>query len=230
LPRRCAARRRRVPPVAIVVPPIEGRSLHRRAAGSAFVVAPPLPSLSRKRCLPCGAVAPFIVAPPLPSSSPTLIVAWFCLRCRAAAAFLVAPPLPSSLRPCFCLHRPAFCCPAAPCRCRDASPCGPLPSCAVRCRCRVARPSRRAALSCRPSPSSCPVVVPPVALLPLAVVVPTVKVAVPPVALLPLAGVVPRRRAARRRCVPPVAVVLCPSKSLYCVVCTILFTILLAIG
>jgi hypothetical protein len=48
---------------------------------------------------------------------------------------------------------------------------------------------------------------PPVNLLPLVVVVPTVKVVVPPVALLPLAGVVPRRRAARRRCVPPVAVV-----------------------
>jgi len=60
--------------------------------------------------------------------------------------------------------------------------------------------------------------VPPVALLPLAVVVPTVKVIVPPVALLPLAGVVPRRRAARCRCVLPVAVVVRPSKSLYCVV------------
>jgi hypothetical protein len=96
-PRRCAARRRRVPPVAIVVPPIEVRSLHRRPAGSVFVLAPPLPSLSRKRCLPCGATAPFIVAPPLPSSSPTLIVAWLCLRRRAAAASLliVAPPLPS---------------------------------------------------------------------------------------------------------------------------------------
>jgi hypothetical protein len=94
--RRRAARRRRVPPVAIVVPPIEVRSLHRRPAGSAFVVAPPLSSLLRKRCLPCGAAAAFIVAPPLPSSSPPLIVAWFCLRCRAAAAFLVAPPLPPS--------------------------------------------------------------------------------------------------------------------------------------
>jgi hypothetical protein len=105
-----AACRCRVPPVAIVVPPIEVRSLHRRPAGSVFVVAPPLPSLSRKRCLPCGAAAPFIVAPPLPSlsrkrclpcapplpsSSPTLIVAWFCLRRRAATATLliVAPPL-----------------------------------------------------------------------------------------------------------------------------------------
>jgi hypothetical protein len=64
--------------------------------------------------------------------------------------------------------------------------------------------------------------VPPVALLPLAVVAPTVKVVVPPVALLPLAGVMPRHRAAHRRCVPPVAVVVRPSKSLYCVVCTYL--------
>jgi hypothetical protein len=84
-------------------------------------------------------------------------------------------------------------------------PCGPSLSCAVHCRCRVARPSRRAALSCRPSPLSCPVVVPPVALLPLAVVMPTVKVAVPPVALLPLAGVAVR----------PVAVVCRPSP-LFC--------------
>ena len=62
-----------------------------------FIVVPPvLPSLLRKRCLPCGAAAPFTVAPPLPSSSPPLIVAWFCLHCHAAAAFLVAPPLPSS--------------------------------------------------------------------------------------------------------------------------------------
>ena len=71
---------------------------------------------------------------------------------------------------------------------------------------------------------------PPVSLLPLAIVVPTVKVAMSPVTLLPLAGVVPRRRAARRRCVPPVTIVVRPSKLLYCVVCTILFTILLAIG
>jgi hypothetical protein len=250
----CAARCRCVPPVAIVVPPILLPSSSRRRclpcrANAPFIVAPPLPSLSRKRCLHCGAAAPFIVAPLLPSSSPTLIVAWFCLRRRAAAAFLVAPPLPSSPRPRFCLRHRAFCCPAAPCRRHSASPCGLSPSCVARRHCRVARPSRRAALSCRPSPSSCPVVVPPVALLPLAivvptvkvvvppvallplaVVVPTVKVVVPPVALLPLAGVVPRRRAARCRCVPPVAVVVCPSKSLYCVVCTILFTILLAIG
>jgi len=47
--------------------------------------------------------------------------------------------------------------------------------------------------------------VPPVALLPLAVVVPTVKVIVPPVALLPLAGVVPPVA------VRPVAVVCHPS-------------------
>jgi len=71
---------------------------------------------------------------------------------------------------------------------------------------------------------------PPIALLPLAIVVPTVKVVVPPVALLPLAGVVPRGRAARHRCVPPVVIVVRPSKSLYCLVCTILFTMLLTIG
>jgi hypothetical protein len=88
VPRRRAARRRRVPPVAIVVPTIKVRSLHCRPAGSVFVVAPPLPSLLRKRCLPCGAAAPFIIAPPLPSSLPTLIVAWFCLCRRAAAASL----------------------------------------------------------------------------------------------------------------------------------------------
>jgi hypothetical protein len=43
-------------------------SLHRRAAGSAFLVALPLPSLSRRRCLPCRAAAAFVVAPPLSSS------------------------------------------------------------------------------------------------------------------------------------------------------------------
>jgi hypothetical protein len=68
VPRCRAARRRRVPPVAIVVPPIEVRSLHRHPAGSVFIIASPLPSLSRKRCLPCGAAAPFIVASPLPLS------------------------------------------------------------------------------------------------------------------------------------------------------------------
>ena len=73
--RRRAARRRRVPPVAIVVPPIEVRSLHRRPAGSAFVVAPPLssllraqtlPSLWRRRSLHCRAAgSAFVVAPPI---------------------------------------------------------------------------------------------------------------------------------------------------------------------
>ena len=56
------------------------------------------------------------------------------------------------------------------------------------------------------------VVVPPVALLPLVVIMPPVEVIVHSVALLPLAAVVPRRRAARRRRVPPVAIVVRPSK------------------
>jgi hypothetical protein len=41
--------------------------------------------------------------------------------------------------------------------------------------------------------------VPPVALLPLVVIMPPVEVVVHSVAMLPLAAVVPRRRAARRR-------------------------------
>ena len=51
---------------------------------------------------------------------------------------------------------------------------------------------------------------PPVALLPLVVIMPPVEVVVRSVALLPLAAVVPRRRAARRRRVPPVAIVVPP--------------------
>ncbi len=43
------------------------------------------------------------------------------------------------------------------------------------------------------------IVVPPVALLPLVVIMPPVEVVVHSVALLPLAAVVPRRRAARCR-------------------------------
>jgi len=54
------------------------------------------------------------------------------------------------------------------------------------------------------------VVVPPVALLPLVVIMPPVEVVVHSVALLPLATVVPRRRVARRRRVPPVAIVMPP--------------------
>jgi len=68
------------------------RALCCRATVSAFVVAPPLPSLSRQRCLHRrSAISAFIVGPPvLPSSS----------RCRslhrraAVSAFIVAPPLP----------------------------------------------------------------------------------------------------------------------------------------
>jgi len=54
------------------------------------------------------------------------------------------------------------------------------------------------------------VVVPPVALLPLVVIMPLVEVIVHSVALLPLAAVMPRRRAARRRRVPPIAIVMPP--------------------
>ncbi len=50
----------------------------------------------------------------------------------------------------------------------------------------------------------------PVALLPLVVIMPPVKVVVHSVALLPLAAVVPRRRAALCRRVPPVAIVVPP--------------------
>ena len=97
---------------SLLTTPLPSSSHHRfclcrRAAGSAFVVTPPLPFLLLKRCLPCGAIAPFIVAPPLPSSSPMLIVAWFCHRRCAAAAFLVAPPLPSLSHRHFCLRRRA---------------------------------------------------------------------------------------------------------------------------
>ena len=54
------------------------------------------------------------------------------------------------------------------------------------------------------------IVAPPVALLPLVVIMPPVEVVVHSVALLPLAAVVPCRRAARRRRVPPVAIVVPP--------------------
>ena len=60
---------------------------HRAPASSAFVVAPPLPSLSRRCCFRHRAAARFIVTPPLPS----LLHRRFCLHCRAAATFLVAP-------------------------------------------------------------------------------------------------------------------------------------------
>jgi hypothetical protein len=85
---------------------------HCTTAPAAFLIAPPLPSSSRRRCLHCSAAG----APPLPSSSRC----WFylrrqafvntlllpsssrhCSRClphRAAAAFIVAPPLPSLFR------------------------------------------------------------------------------------------------------------------------------------
>jgi hypothetical protein len=49
--RRRAACCCRVLPVAIVVPPIKVRSLHRHPAGCVFVIAPPLPSSSRHRSL-----------------------------------------------------------------------------------------------------------------------------------------------------------------------------------
>jgi len=99
--RRHAAHCRRVPPVAIVVPPIEVCSLHRHVAGSAFVIAPPLPSLLRRRSLHCHTTAAFIIAAAdccmvLPSSSRRR-----CLPCRAAAAaFLVAPVCCPSLLLC----------------------------------------------------------------------------------------------------------------------------------
>ena len=95
---------------------------HCTTAPAAFLIAPPLPSSSRRRCLHCSAAG----APPLPSSSRC----WFylrrqafvntlllpsssrhCSRClphRAAAAFIVAPPvLPSLSRRCSLHHRAA---------------------------------------------------------------------------------------------------------------------------
>jgi hypothetical protein len=54
------------------------------------------------------------------------------------------------------------------------------------------------------------VVVRPVALLPLVVIMPPIEVVVHSVAMLPLAAVVPRHRAARRRRVPPIAIVVPP--------------------
>ena len=159
-------------------------SLHRRfcllrCAAAAFLVAPPLPSSSHRRfCLRLRAAgSAFVVAPPLPSLSRKR-----CLPCGAAAPFIVAPPLPSSSPPlivawfCLCRRAAAAFLVAPP----------PLPSLSRR-----RSPHRRA-------PGSAFVVVPSVALLPLAVVV-------------------PRRRAAHHRCVLPVAVVMRPSKLLYCV-------------
>ncbi len=73
-------------------------SLHRRATGSAFLLALTLPSLSR--CFCHCAAARFIVAPPLPSS----LRHQFCLCHHAVIPFLVAPPvlpLPSRCR-CLC--------------------------------------------------------------------------------------------------------------------------------
>jgi hypothetical protein len=112
VPRRRAARRRRVPPVAIVVPPIESRSLHCRPAGSvlfclrrcaaaAFLVTQTLPSLWRRRSFHRRATAAFIIADAdccmvLPSSSRRRCLS---LNRRAAAPFIVVPlVLLSSLR------------------------------------------------------------------------------------------------------------------------------------
>jgi hypothetical protein len=100
-------------------------SLHRCAAGSAFLLALTLPSLSRCFCH-CAAAA-FVIVLPLPSSSrrcslhcctagsafvfapslSSLSRHRFCLRHRAAAAFIVAPlVLPLSSCRWFCLrHR-----------------------------------------------------------------------------------------------------------------------------
>ncbi len=72
------------------------RSLHRRAAGSVFLVALPLPSSLRRRYLPCRAAAAFVVAPPLVS----LLRRRSLHRRAAGSAFVVAPPRPSLLRRC----------------------------------------------------------------------------------------------------------------------------------
>ncbi len=72
------------------------RSLHRCATSSAFVVAPPRLSLSRRRSLPCRAAGfAFVIAPP-----PVLNLSLrrCCLPCCAAAALVIALPLASSLR------------------------------------------------------------------------------------------------------------------------------------
>jgi hypothetical protein len=71
------------------------RSLHHRAAGSAFVVALPRPSSSRRRSLSCRAAgSAFVIALLLPLSSRRRR---FCICQCAAAAFIVAPPLPSNI-------------------------------------------------------------------------------------------------------------------------------------
>ena len=78
------------------------RGLRCYAAGSSFVIAPPLPSSLRRRrfCICCCAAAAFLVVLLLFSSSRCR-----SLHRRAAAPFIVAPPvLPSSSR-CCCLHR-----------------------------------------------------------------------------------------------------------------------------
>jgi hypothetical protein len=69
-------------------------SLHRRAAGSAFLLALTLPSSCS---IHHHATAPFIVAPPvLPffvtPPLPSLSRRQFCLRHRATAAFVIASP------------------------------------------------------------------------------------------------------------------------------------------
>ena len=70
---------------------------------------------------------------------------------------------------------------------------------------------------------------PPVALLPLVIIMPPVEVVVHSVALLSLAAVVPHRCAARRRRVPPVNGRRCVPVNVAVLRSTILFKILLAI-
>ena len=101
-------------------------SLHRRTAGSAFLLAlaafiVTLLSSLRRRLIHHRATAPFIIASPvLPLCRaataffvtppfPSLLRRRFCLRhCAAASsAFVVAPPLPSLSRRCCCRHRAA---------------------------------------------------------------------------------------------------------------------------
>jgi len=89
-----------IAPLLIVAPPLPSssrrHSLPHRAAGSAFVNALPLPSSSRRRSLRRRAtVSAFVVATPLPSLSRRR-----CLhRHTTVSAFVVGPPvLPSSSR------------------------------------------------------------------------------------------------------------------------------------
>jgi hypothetical protein len=77
------------------------RLIHRRATAP-FIVAPPvLPLLSRHRGLLCHAAVPFLVALPVLPLSSRR--RQFCICRCAAAAFLVAPLLLSSSR-CRSLH------------------------------------------------------------------------------------------------------------------------------